>query len=418
MLSRTELKVVFPRARAPYIEALAGNPELLASAGLNDRLAYAHFLARVAAETGGLSIAEESGNYSADRLRAVWPSRFSKADAKVYAHKPQAILNRAYARKDLGNGPESSGDGWRYRGRSFLQTTGRYNYRRVGELIGVDLVNNPDLLAQDAVLGLKAAVIEWRQLNLSSIVAGLGPTHAACVKVAKGINCGSVNSNKQPNGLDHQKTYFAEIWRAVSGERNIAKKLNPLADGILEEGEEGDPVFDLQKRLLELGYPVGNPDGIFGQRTAAAVAALQMREGLGGDPGKYRTEWAKALANAEPFADDGRRNATADDLAEKGHKPVRALQRVKQAGAGLGTFLGLDQVFGVSESSTFSGIVDGVRNTFEPLGFAFSWLSGNKLALAVVGCLLLYLGANWLIGVFVKDHRSFGNAADLERAEA
>jgi hypothetical protein len=83
------------------------------------------FLAQAAHECGAFAIVEENGNYSAKRLLEIFPvtypgtayRRFTPGQARAYAHKPKAILSRAYARKDLGNGSEASGDGWRYRGR-------------------------------------------------------------------------------------------------------------------------------------------------------------------------------------------------------------------------------------------------------------------------------------------------------------
>ena len=122
------------------------------------------FLAQAAHECGEFTIVEENGNYSAERLLEIFPvtdpgtayRRFTPGQAKAYAHKPKAILSRAYASKDLGNGSEASGDGWRYRGRGPFQTTGKDNYRRMGERLGVDLVANPDLLGDGFHAGLES----------------------------------------------------------------------------------------------------------------------------------------------------------------------------------------------------------------------------------------------------------------------
>jgi putative chitinase len=72
---------------------------------------------------------EENLNYSAQRLRQVFPTRFDVPTAQAYAHQPERIANRAYAGK-IGNGNEASGDGWRYRGRGLVQITGRANYAK------------------------------------------------------------------------------------------------------------------------------------------------------------------------------------------------------------------------------------------------------------------------------------------------
>lgn len=111
----------------------------------------AAFLSQVSHESAGFTRVEENGNYSAKRLLAVWPKRF-KGVADSYAHQPQKILSRAYADR-LGNGPEVSGDGYRYRGRGLIQLTGRSNYESAGKDLSRPYIDQPDIVAQpkDAV---------------------------------------------------------------------------------------------------------------------------------------------------------------------------------------------------------------------------------------------------------------------------
>lgn len=125
---------------------------------------FAYVLATAWHETGGKMRPNfESLNYSAEALRSKWPSRFSPAEAQRFgrttAHpaNQEAIANRVYAdenrseRSKLGNGPESSGDGWRYRGRGYVQITGRANYRRLSPIVGVDLEAEPDLALEPRI---------------------------------------------------------------------------------------------------------------------------------------------------------------------------------------------------------------------------------------------------------------------------
>ncbi len=405
ILTQDALRRVFPHALNGYVAALERNARLLEQHGIaNEPLALCHFLAQCAAETGGFSIVEESGSYSAERLREVFPKYFTPAQAKVYARKAKAILSRAYANR-MGNGGEASGDGWAYRGRSFFQTTGKDNYRLMAERLGVDLVANPDLLATDFDFGLKAALEEWSRLDLGRIARELGPTHAAVLKIARGINVGNVNSSAQPNGLAERKAAFDKAWRAF-GNSFIAAKLDPAADGILEDGEQGDAVAELQRALAALGYPVGNADGTFGERTHAAVAAFQAREGLRDTPGKWRVEWNERLAAAKPFEDVARQAVTAADLAAKGESPVALLLWLRRAVASIAAFLGLDQAAdqaGVQLPQTLTAL----KQAIDPIATNIGWLSGSRWALGLVGCLAAWLLLGWAISQLVSAYRSF-----------
>lgn len=98
----------------------------------------AYVLATVHHETGGkMKPISENLNYSATGLRKTFPKYFTPAQAQAYARQPQRIANRAYANR-MGNGNENSGDGWRYRGRGYVQITGKSNYAKYG------IANNPD----------------------------------------------------------------------------------------------------------------------------------------------------------------------------------------------------------------------------------------------------------------------------------
>lgn len=111
------------------------------------------FLAQIGHESGQLSVVEENLNYSAERLIAAFPKYFKSLEiAKEYARKPQKIANRVYADRG-GNGNESSGDGWKYRGRGTLQVTLKDNYKLFDKWVtnvpmGCDFVENPELLTE------------------------------------------------------------------------------------------------------------------------------------------------------------------------------------------------------------------------------------------------------------------------------
>ena len=106
----------------------------------------AAFIAQAAHESAGFTRLEENLNYRAKRLMEVWPKRFpTLAVANRYAGKPEALANYVYANR-LGNGPESSGDGWRFRGAGLFQLTGRANHARCAAALGVPLNQFPAYL--------------------------------------------------------------------------------------------------------------------------------------------------------------------------------------------------------------------------------------------------------------------------------
>lgn len=110
-------------------------------------LRLAHFLAQCSHESDNFRLIRENLNYSAEGLKTTFKKYFpTEALAINYARQPEKIGNRVYANR-MGNGDEKSGDGWKYRGRGFIQLTGKDNYKAFGEFVKEDILNNPDLVA-------------------------------------------------------------------------------------------------------------------------------------------------------------------------------------------------------------------------------------------------------------------------------
>lgn len=125
------------------------------------------FLGQIIHESMGLTRMVENLNYSAERLCQVWPSRFPTLEAaKPYARNPEALANKVYGGR-MGN--TEPGDGWKYRGRSPLQITGRDNYIVVGDLVGQDLTVSPQLLEQPHY-ALEACIAWWEARVPDSII--------------------------------------------------------------------------------------------------------------------------------------------------------------------------------------------------------------------------------------------------------
>lgn len=116
--------------------------------GLNTKLRIAHFMAQIEHESG-LKPISENLNYSASGLIRVFRKYFSDVEAINFANQPQRIANRVYANR-MGNGDEKSGEGWKYRGRGFIQVTGKINYHQLANDTDLDCLKNPDLLLEEA----------------------------------------------------------------------------------------------------------------------------------------------------------------------------------------------------------------------------------------------------------------------------
>ena len=157
----------------------------------------AHFFAQTAHESGGFKAFSENLNYSAKGLRGIFGKYFpTDALARAYERQPMKIANRAYANR-MGNGPESSGDGWKYRGRGALGLTGKDNYRLFGKYIGreQEILDNPDIVANE--LCFESALWFFDRNKLWGI-CDQGVGDGAILALTKRINGGT-------HGLDDRK---------------------------------------------------------------------------------------------------------------------------------------------------------------------------------------------------------------------
>ena len=131
----------------------------------------AMFLAQIGHESLDMNVLTENFNYSADRLKVVFPKYFRNRDVNQFHRKPEAIANIVYANR-MGNGSPESGDGWKYRGRGLIMITGRYNYSQCSEYLYSDsniLINRPELLSEDKEVAILSALWFWQKHNLQDI---------------------------------------------------------------------------------------------------------------------------------------------------------------------------------------------------------------------------------------------------------
>lgn len=167
-MTETQLRKLFPNAKDATVTAFAAkSAALFKEFDLDDkRIRIEYFLAQIAHETGALTRSVENLNYTAKRIKEIWPSRFpTLASAEPFANNPEKLANKVYANR-MGNGPPESGDGYRYRGRGYIQITGKDGYRQTGLRAGLDLVANPEKAIETAnALRVACAFWKWKDLN-------------------------------------------------------------------------------------------------------------------------------------------------------------------------------------------------------------------------------------------------------------
>jgi putative chitinase len=124
--------------------------------GINSKNQQAAFIGQCGHECGNFKVLEENLNYRAATLMKLWPKRFPTLEvANQYGGNPKKIANMVYSSR-MGNRDESSGDGYRFRGRGCIQLTGHANYFHAGKALGYDFVMEPDLVATPKFAALTA----------------------------------------------------------------------------------------------------------------------------------------------------------------------------------------------------------------------------------------------------------------------
>ena len=157
----------------------------------------AMFIGQCGHECGNFRLLEENLNYRAETLMKLWPKRFPSLEfAKQYEKNPRKIANSVYANR-MGNRDETSGDGYRFRGRGALQCTGHSTYFHAGKALGVDFVMQPDLVATPKYAALTAGWF-WETHKLNPPADALDYT-----KVTKIINGGTIGLDDRIKHVQH-----------------------------------------------------------------------------------------------------------------------------------------------------------------------------------------------------------------------
>jgi len=188
------------------VAVLSEIPLIMQKFGIENRLRLSHFLAQTAHESGNFKHTVENMNYSADGLLKIFSKYFKdRATAEMYARKPEMIGSRVYANR-MGNGDEASKEGFKFRGRGYIQLTGKDNYKQFTDFIGEDCIANPDLVATK--YPLTSAAFFFNKNGIWSL-CDKGATKNEIVAVTKRVNGGTI-------GLDDRIHHFEKIHQLLA----------------------------------------------------------------------------------------------------------------------------------------------------------------------------------------------------------
>jgi putative chitinase len=199
-MNLTKLNTIIPATVADQI------PAVIEKFQINTTLRLAHFLAQCAHESGNFKAVNENLNYGAAGLRSIFGKYFKDdASAKASERKPEKIANKVYASR-MGNGDEASGDGFKFRGRGYIQLTGKDNYSAFDKVVDDNILSAPELVATKYPL-LSAAWF-WNSRSLNAL-ADKGATVADVTAITKKVNGGT-------HGLDDRISKFKTFNAALA----------------------------------------------------------------------------------------------------------------------------------------------------------------------------------------------------------
>lgn len=179
-------------------------PDVMAKFQINTVFRLSHFLGQAMHESGNFKTLNENLNYSGDRLMVIFPKYFKNKDVSKYNRNPEKIANVVYGNR-MGNGDETTGEGFKFHGRGAFQLTGKSNYIAFGNSIGEDLTSNPDLVSNKYALTSAAWFFTTHNLNTTSD-KGIG--NDIITTVTKAINGGTI-------GLDERVKDTLKIYNLI-----------------------------------------------------------------------------------------------------------------------------------------------------------------------------------------------------------
>ena len=182
---------------------IAQIPDVMTKFKIDTAVKLSHFLAQCGHESGGFKVVNENLNYGAKGLLTIFKKYFpTEEKAKLYERKPEKIANLVYGGR-MGNGAEATGEGYKFRGRGYIQLTGKDNYTAFGKAINEDIAANPDLVATKYPL-LSAA---WF-FSKNCLGKCVDASDASVLAVTKCVNGGTI-------GLADRQKHFKEYYNLL-----------------------------------------------------------------------------------------------------------------------------------------------------------------------------------------------------------
>lgn len=219
--------------------------------GITNNKRRAMLIGQCAHESGQFAARYENLNYSSSALWVVFKKHFKNAaETERFARKPELIANRVYSNR-MGNGDESTGEGYLYRGRGYLQLTGKSNYNKFGKLLGIDLLNEPDQVAEPVVsLQVAALYCASRKRNGKTLLEWADEDDVRMV--TRGIN---------------------------GGTHGLADRINKTEAALSALGKKVTTA-EKQRLLVANGFDPGPIDGLPGPKTTSATALAKKQFGI------------------------------------------------------------------------------------------------------------------------------------------
>lgn len=284
MLTEVMPKLSLAKAEAYLPHLIAGMIEFR----ITNELRIAAYLSQLAQESAELTRWEENLNYTAKRLTQVWPKRFpSITAAEPYARNPQKLANRVYNGR-MGN-QSGSNDGWNFRGRMPMQATGREMYELLTEILGVDLVSNPDACLEPAIAFRASAAIFAQVKSCNHLADGLITNPNNLKLITLRINGGT-------HGLKERLEYYRRARMVLPNNLRLEEDevvIEPLSD-------ETDSTVVIDSAEPEKPFSNPTPNTVDTPETDAGTGQTESAAGAGEAPDVPPSSWLR-VEDWKPF---------------------------------------------------------------------------------------------------------------------